>query len=456
MKKRLLSLILVIALVLLPALSGCADLKPEDTGTNPAPAESVKPAATDGEASRAGTTDAAEPQTEPEGGDETQPDRPGEDPTQPADTGSEQPAIVTDLFDFDRSFASYIETRVSGNYVVSPLSFKYAIGMVMAGTSGSTLSEFFAGLGIRSSEGLEEHLKQFNSFVEGFTAKNQGSNELSALRLANSVWKNEACEDFLGEFKLHMEMYDAELRSFRPANLVKEANAWSNEKTNGLIPKILSDGYDASAAAVLLMNAIYFKDIWTIAFDPAGERSFTTASGATVMKKFMTETANYRYYKDDKTQLVIVPMRDGIEVVFAIGDVSEIEAKAEKAEKRLVKILLPETDIETSLTDGELSDYLKLCGVNEVFTKSADFSRMFANQKVCVDDIIQKAKFTMDRAGIEAAAVTAVIVKATASMDPGPEYVEFNADVPFRFYVRTAKNDWSREGIVLFEGRVSE
>ncbi len=454
MKRRFLSLILVIALVLLPALYGCADLKPEDTGANPAPAESAKPAETDGEESRAGSTGAAEPQTEPEGGDETQPDRPG-DPTQPEDTGSGQPAIVTDLFDFDRSFASYIETRVSGNYVVSPLSFKYAIGMVMAGTSGSTLSEFFAGLGIRSSEGLEDHLKQFNSFVEGFTAKNQGSKDM-ALRLANSVWKNEACEDFLGEFKLHMEMYDAELRSFRPANLVKEANAWSNEKTNGLIPKILSDGYDASAAAVLLMNAIYFKDVWTYDFDTAGERSFTTASGAAVMKKFMTETGNYRYYKDDKTQLVIVPMMDGIEVVFAIGDVSEIEAKAEKAEKRCVKILLPETDIETSLTDGELSDYLKLCGVNEVFTPAADFTRMFASQKVCVDDIIQKAKFTMDCAGIEAAAVTAVIVKPTASMDPGPEYVEFNADVPFRFYVRTAKNDWSREGIVLFEGRVSE
>ena len=54
---------------------------------------------------------------------------------------------------------------------------------------------------------------------------------------------------------------------------------------------------------------------------------------------------------------------------------------------------------------------------------------------LCVADIIQKAKVHIDEEGLEAAAVTAMMMEATA-MPGEPETPEiFRADRPFSFYI---------------------
>ena len=73
-----------------------------------------------------------------------------------------------------------------------------------------------------------------------------------------------------------------------------------------------------------------------------------------------------------------------------------------------------------------------------------------------MDDIIQKAKIKLDETGIEAAAVTAIMVKDGAVFDPN-EPVVFRADRPFHFFIRTGESAWANEsGVVMFAGRLAE
>ena len=76
-------------------------------------------------------------------------------------------------------------------------------------------------------------------------------------------------------------------------------------------------------------------------------------------------------------------------------------------------------------------------------------------ETVYVDDIVQKAKIKLDKTGVEAAVVTAIMMKdecATEVIDP----IEFVADKPFRFFIMTGNTEWAAEGMVMFEGRLAE
>ena len=106
-------------------------------------------------------------------------------------------------------------------------------------------------------------------------------------------------------------------------------------------------------------------------------------------------------------------------------------------------------DVETTLDKKELVNYLKLLGCEKMFTDSAEFGPMYTDP-LCVADIIQKAKVHTDEEGLEAAAVTAIMMVGGAAM-PEPETPEiFCADQPFSFYI--LKNGASPE--LLFWGQI--
>ena len=107
-------------------------------------------------------------------------------------------------------------------------------------------------------------------------------------------------------------------------------------------------------------------------------------------------------------------------------------------------------DVETTLNQKELVNYLKLMGCEKMFTDYAEFDPMYTDS-LRVDDIIQKAKVHTDEEGLEAAAVTAIVMAPTSAEPGEPETPEiFCADQPFSFYV--LKNGESPE--LLFWGQI--
>ena len=114
-----------------------------------------------------------------------------------------------------------------------------------------------------------------------------------------------------------------------------------------------------------------------------------------------------------------------------------------------ITVYLPKIDVETSLTHGELCDFLKERGVTDAFVKgSADFSRM-SDTQLYISDIIQKAKLSLDENGVEASAAT-VIAHDTYSL---PSTVRINR--AFSFFIHTTEtNGETGANAVLFEGMV--
>jgi serpin B len=80
------------------------------------------------------------------------------------------------------------------------------------------------------------------------------------------------------------------------------------------------------------------------------------------------------------------------------------------------------------------------------FSSEADFSGMTGNLDLFIGEILHKAFVSVDEAGTEAAAATAVVMKLTAAPE---EPVEVTVDRPFVFLIRDIET-----GTILFVGRV--
>ena len=173
---------------------------------------------------------------------------------------------------FDERFLAYLSEHAEGNYMASPLSFRYALGLLLAGAEGETKAELLQALGVSSEEEWIEHCLDFNGFVATFAADLEREREeyryqkeqgwipagtpepeiFRALRVANSVWKAERIkEEFKEGDKESVEKnYAAEYRSFTAENAVEKINEWADVKTEHMIDKLLPDDYDTSNLAV--------------------------------------------------------------------------------------------------------------------------------------------------------------------------------------------------------------
>ncbi len=383
-------------------------------------------------------------------------------------------AILPD--NFDERFLAYISAHAEGNYMASPLSLRYALGLLLAGAEGETKTELLQALGVSSEEEWIEHCQDFNGFAETFAAdlererkeyryqKEQGwipsgTSEpeiFRTLRVANSVWKAERiAEEFKEGYKESVEKnYAAEYRSFNMANAVEKINEWADIKTEHMIDKLLPDDYDTSNLAVVLMNALYFKDAWRESFPEAltKEGDFHAQDGRTTRKAFMTREDRCSWYADDETELVILPMKGGVNMAFVLGSTEDLSEKIAKAETANVKVTIPKIDLETDFSNGELVNFLKEYGVSLAFDDGkADYSAMIDYQ-VFVSDIIQKTRIKLDEEGVEAAAVTAIVIEDSAYFEPEKPKV-FTADRPFSFYVYATCNDTTA---MMFAGEIVE
>ena len=375
---------------------------------------------------------------------------------------------------FDERFLRYLAEHTEGNYMASPLSFRYALGLLLAGAEGETKAELLKAFGVSSEQEWIDYCLDFNGFVEYFAAdlereiaefkdfKKKGwasagdPEPFRALRVANSVWKAERVQEAFKEaYKESVEKnYAAEYRSFTAENVIAKVNEWADIKTEHMIRKLLPDDYPTETLAIVLMNALYFKDSWEIEFyeGQTREGDFHAKNGKTTRKDFMSNTDHFAYYEDGETQLVILPMKGGVSMAFVLGSTDGLSEKISKASYENVQVTIPKMDLETDFSSKQLVNFLKEYGVELAFdSELADFSGMI-DHDVYVSDIIQKTRIKLDEEGVEAAAVTAIMMADGAAFEPAPPK-EFTADRPFSFYIYTTANDTTA---VMFAGQIVE
>ncbi len=365
----------------------------------------------------------------------------------------------------DMLFADKLNAQMptDKNYMFSPMSIKMALALAANGASGITQAEICDALGI-------SNLDEFNALSKDLIARYSQADILN-LNIANSIWinKDETSQNFSNSFKnLATEYYDADVKSVKASNAVKEVNAWVSDKTNDKIPEIINEA-DFWA---MLVNAIYFKGAWLDEFNVNGTKpdQFNNADGTKITVDFMNKTDWMPYAETKSVQMIELPYLNRVQnfsddgeyidttvykdldvsmyLIMADGDINpEAELSAaindEAFKNTYIRMAMPKFKIEYST---KLNDMLMNMGINTAFEPSkAEFEKMFDSGTMWFTDTIHKTFINVDEKGTEAAAVTAIAMAGSA-LPPEPLELRFNK--PFYFAIRD-----NTSGETLFMGR---
>jgi len=237
-------------------------------------------------------------------------------------------------------------------------------------------------------------------------------------------------------------------------------NKWVSDQTENLINDLIPAGAIDSLTRLVLTNAIYFNAAWANPFEKSATQPdvFRLADGSDVKSLMMHQTERLNYMSGDNFQAVELPY-DGNELSMMIivpdaGRFADVEKATDAARVNSVIKNLGPRQIALSMplfkfdSSFGLKKTLAAMGMPVAFDAEADFSGMTGRKDLYISDVIHKAFIATDEAGTEAAAATAVIMRATA-MPASP--TQLKIDRPFIFLIRDTKT-----GTVLFIGRVMD
>jgi serpin B len=213
-----------------------------------------------------------------------------------------------------------------------------------------------------------------------------------------------------------------------------------------------------SLTRLVLTNAIYFNAAWAFPFNENATTDgvFHLTNGDEVTVPMMKQTESFGYTGGEDYQAVELPY-DGTKLSMVIllperGEFSTFEGSLDflKLQEIIdnidyiqVALTMPKFEFESEF---DLKNTLADMGMPIAFSGDADFSGMNGSRNLSITDVVHKAFVSVDEAGTEAAAATAVIVGETSMpMEP----VTVNIDRPFIFMIRDIET-----GALLFVGRI--
>jgi serpin B len=345
-----------------------------------------------------------------------------------------------------------------GNIFISPASISTALTMTYAGARGDTAT------GMKKALRLSLDDKDVHKAQGLLMNCLQSSKTGSKLSIANAIWPQKNF-NLLKEFTDLLEKeYGAAPIPVDYINATEEArktiNTWVEKKTEDKIKELLKPGVLDPATRLVLTNAVHFKGTWLSTFDKKNtmKSEFYPSESSTVMVDMMSmREKKFKFLQNADLKVVELPYAEKKYSMFIIlpsvkSNVRELEKTLASKQIETLTSGLRETKLETlaipkfKITcEYYLSKHLIGMGMGAAFSGSADFSGMTGDKGINISEVVHKAFVDVNEEGTEAAAATAVVMKATAAMDP----MEFIADRPFFFIIRE-----NATGAVLFMGRI--
>ncbi len=375
-------------------------------------------------------------------------------------------AKQTAVTEGNNAFAAALYGRLrhqNGNLFFSPESISTALAMAYAGARGSTASEMAKTLHFtlppdKLHPAMGALLRDLNATHEGYQ-----------LSVANALWAQQGytfLDDFLGLLKTD---YGAGLNQVNFKGATEAArltiNQWVEQKTQDKIKDLLQPGALRSDTRLVLTNAIYFKGDWEMQFDKAQTKNedFHLSPAQTTTAPLMHREGRFNYFDGGTFQILEIPYKSKelSMIIFLPKDTGGLSAlepslTSSNLQQWLGKLASVPKVIVTipkfKMTQQfELGSTLSAMGMPQAFSGSADFSGMTGHRDFAISAVIHKAYVDVNEEGTEAAAATAVTMRALAMRAPeGPPPV-FRADHPFVFMIRDNRSD-----SILFMGRMAD
>ena len=352
-----------------------------------------------------------------------------------------------------------------GNLFYSPHSISLALAMTYAGARGETAQQMADTLHFNLSQ--DNLHPAFNNLDIELSERGQGAkgkdDEGFRLNIVNAIW-GQKDYSFLPTFlDVLAENYGAGLRTL---DFIKETeksrvtiNDWVSDQTEGRIEDLIPQGVIDAATRLVLTNAIYFNAAWQYPFGETmtADGLFYLLDGGQVTVPMMKQTESFGYTEGEGYQAVELLYDGGeLSMVILLPGAGQFEAfeealKAQQVDDIIkglqntqVTLTMPQFEFDS---DFSLKDILTGMGMPVAFSGGADFSGMTGSPDLFIDEVLHKAFVSVDEAGTEAAAATAVIMKETAMPVDPP--VEVTIDRPFIFLIRDIDTS-----AILFVGRV--
>ncbi len=445
----------IAALVLLFNLVGCAGVQP--TAEVP-PVQTWQEETVPARTPQEETTPVQTPQEEAEGMVYAASSKPRQ--TAPDVPASDLDALVAGnnrfALDLYRALRSPADVeRPLANLLYSPYSISLALAMTYAGARGETARQMAETLHFALPE--ERMHPAFNALDQALRSANEGEEDDFRLHLVNAIWGQRGYtirEPFLD---LLAEHYGAGLRILdfvaQPEAARLTINDWASEQTEGKIEDLLPQGAIDPSTVLVLANAIYFNAAWRSPFseEATHDAPFALLDGSEITVPTMQGTMRLRYaegpgyqavelpYEGERfAMLIVYPEAGGYSAYAGAFDVEQLEAIARGLQVATFELHMPKFGYGSGF---KLADTLGEMGMPAAF-QNADFSGINGTRDLFIDNVYHKAFVTVDEAGTEAAAATAVVMARSL-----PERLQI--DRPFIYIIRDTET-----GSLLFVGEV--
>ena len=348
----------------------------------------------------------------------------------------------------DFAFNLFRKARGDKSKILSPLSITFALGMLNNGADGETLKEINQTLGFG-----EAGADAINAFCQKMLKESNTLDEKTKALIANTIFVNEGFgyrlqEGFIDKANT---FYDAQPqnRNFADGETMDVINQWASDHTMGMIPEVLKEDSFNPDAVSYLLNALYFKGIWSNPFrkENTQEESFGGGDEVPMMHQFKE---GLLYTENDLYQAVRLPYGNGayrMDVFLpredkTVGEVLETLSGSNwqpEYENTDVDLKLPRFETDTN---QDLVGVMAGLGMPKAFSIDAEFP-YFCNGDPYISQMFQVAKIKLDEEGTEAAAVT--VIEMTESI---PQRADFHANRPFLYIISEQST-----GVIFFIGQ---
>ena len=373
------------------------------------------------------------------------------------------PAAVAGVVDAMSDFTLDLWSQLPAdqNLALSPYSISVALAMTANGARGATARAMDDVLHVSSLASYNAGLAALTQELVGLAGPVEVNGKKGEIDLAPA-------NQLFGDASIHFQqafltvlakMYGAGMRTVDFVGAAEQArtlvNQWTSQETHERIPEILPRGSVDAATRLVLVNALYFKAPWAAPFEKGATNpgAFHRADGSSVQAQLMTT--------DEGPTYVAGSHFAGARLSYADDSLAMTVALPRGAESAALRELL-RTGLTGHGSSGlrlemprwtyrvatDLKEPLKALGMSVAFGDHADFSRMTAETRLAITDVLHQTFVAVDEAGTEAAAATAVVMGETSMPVTQNELV---LDRPFLFVVHD-----TRHGTPLFVGRVSD
>ena len=358
---------------------------------------------------------------------------------------------------FAMEFIDKVNADAEKDYIISPLSMQFLLGMLLNGAQGVTADEISAVLGYGKGE-----IAEVNNYCLSMLEQLPSLDKKTKLAIAGAIFVDKGWSlnnDYVSTVGHYYDATVSNLDFSKSKEALDTINGWASEHTNGLVPKVLDEV--STDILCYLLNALYFKSEWASKFDKknTSDEDFKGEDGSMTKVKMMKAKATHHYCKGETFEALEMGYGNGAFTMTVLlpskgHTVSDVISSLKKSswEDITGRMYSDEFDVwmpkfETNF-GIKLNDILSAMGMPTAFISgSADFSAMSVAASH-LDFVRQDAAIKVDEQGTEAAAVSTAGIAKNAV---GPtEPMEFHADHPFLYLITETST-----GAVLFAGRYS-